>query len=365
MGTQKQRRPKGEDAAQKGQEGLSRKQTESPYKGSVHRGATRPPILRLHKLKSLILEGNFPNCNTLANLLEVHPKTIQRDIHFMQNEMSLPLEYHPQKFGYHFTGPVAWNGSLDVTEGELVAILIAQKALQQHRGTVFEKPLLSACRKIEEALSGMVSLNLSDLDEAFSFKETGAPELDVEMFEKVGKAVRECWELRFEYQKLGSDAFEERVVEPYHLGCVNGQWYLFSHDVDRQQMRTFALPRLRKPEVGQRRFERPSAFSIADYLRDSLDVFRGSGQPEEVRVRFDKWGAALIRGRKWHESQRVKALSGGEVEVELQLSSFEEVERWVLGFSGHAWAVFPPAFVERLRKTTAGMVARHSLGSES
>jgi hypothetical protein len=51
--------------------------------------------------------------------------------------------------------------------------------------------------------------------------------------------------------------------------------------------------------------------------------------------------------------------------VELQLSSFEEVERWVLGFSGHAWAVFPPAFVERLRKTTAGMVARHSLGSES
>ena len=321
----------------------------------------RPPILRLQRLKALILEGKFPNCRTLALELEVSDKTIQRDLHFMQNELGLPLEYDPRRFGYHFTGPVAWNGSVDVTEGELVAILVAQKALQQHRGTVFEKPLLSACRKIEEAMGGMVSVNWSDLDEAFSFKETGSLDLNPQTFDRVGRAVREGVELEFEYQKLGSVAQERRRVWPYHLGCVNGQWYVFGHDLDRGALRTFALSRLRAPVLGERRFERPASFSIQEYLRDSLDVFRGSNSPEEVRVRFDSWAAGLVRGRKWHESQRLEELPDGELEVELVLSSFEEVERWVLGFAGRAWAVHPPALVERMRRTVGVMGERYGV----
>jgi predicted DNA-binding transcriptional regulator YafY len=320
---------------------------------------TRPPILRLQRLKALISEGGFPNCRTLAGALEVSSKTIQRDLQFMQNELGLPLEYDAERHGYHFTGAVVWNGSVDVTEGELVAILVAQKALQQYRGTVFEKPLLSACRKIEESMGGLISVNWSDLDGAFSFKETGALEMDAEVFERVGRAVREGWELEFEYQKLGSTSGERRRVHPYHLGCVNGQWYVFGPDPDRGQMRTFALSRLRSPALGRVRFQRAADFSIEEYLKDSLDVFRSSGPAEEVRVRFDAWGAGLVRGRKWHESQRLTEREDGGVELELQLSGFEEVERWVLGFGGRAWAVHPPALVERLRGTLERMRERY------
>lgn len=324
------------------------------------RKATRPPILRIHKLKALILKGDFPSSQSLARALEVSAKTILRDLHFMRDQLNLPLEYDSQRFGYHFTGPVAWSGSLDVSEGELVAILIAQKALQQYRGTVFEKPLLSACRKIEEALGGLISVQWSELDEAFSFKETGASEVSSEVFDCLGQAIRACHELRFEYQKLGSHVHEPRWIQPFHMGCINAQWYLFGYDLDRSQMRTFAVARLQNPVLQPTLFEKPAAFSIADYLRDSLTVFRGAGAPEEVRIQFAPWAAGLVRGRKWHESQKLTELPGGALEIELQLAGLEEVERWVLGFGEHAHATHPPALVERLRQRTHAMAERYA-----
>jgi len=314
----------------------------------------------LYDLKSLIEVGDYPNCRTLAQKLEISPKTIQRDITYMRDQMGVPVVYHPQRFGFYFDGPVTLSDPLDVSEGELAAILIAQKALQQYRGTVFEQPLRSACQKIEQALRGRVSVNLEDLDEAFSFRDTGTTDIQPDVFDKVGQAVRESRELRFRYQKLGAPGYERRWVRPYHLGCVNNQWYLFSYDVRRKQMRTFALVRLREPLVQPQQFERPEEFSVASYLSHSLNVFRGAGEPEEVRVEFDAWAAGLVRNRQWHQSQKIRELKGGAVEVELQLSGFEEVERWVLGFGAHARVTHPPAFVERMQKTTAELAGRYT-----
>ena len=49
-----------------------------------------------------------------------------------------------------------WDVSFDVPEGEIVALFVAQKALQQYRGTPFEAPLralLARCATIS-AISG-------------------------------------------------------------------------------------------------------------------------------------------------------------------------------------------------------------------
>ena len=52
---------------------------------------------------------------------------------------------------------------MQITEGELFALLVAEKALQQYRGTNFEKPLFSAIKKMEQALPDTISLNLADI----------------------------------------------------------------------------------------------------------------------------------------------------------------------------------------------------------
>jgi len=144
-------------------------------------------------------------------------------------------------------------------------------------------------------------------------------------------------------------------VRPYHLGCVNNQWYLFGWDLQREEMRTFVLSRLQKPKVLAETFERPRDFSIESFLLHSLGVFSSQKEPQTVRIRFTAWAAQIVRERAWHASQRLTELEKGCVELELRLSSFVEVERWILSFGAHARVVAPAALVETMRSRVAEM----------
>ena len=63
-------------------------------------------IERMCALRKLIAEGKHPNCRTMAEKLEVSPKTVQRDLDFMRDRMGLPIAYDQAKFGFAFTAPV-------------------------------------------------------------------------------------------------------------------------------------------------------------------------------------------------------------------------------------------------------------------
>ena len=87
---------------------------------------------------------------------------------------------------------------LQINEGELFALLIAEKA-QNYRGTVFEKRLSAAFQKIAESLPDAVSIHLNEWDEALSFRHTGEPE--VEIFDKSAKQPPSDVPLKIRYRK--------------------------------------------------------------------------------------------------------------------------------------------------------------------
>lgn len=307
--------------------------------------------MRLHeKLKA----GKFPNCRKLAKELEVSSKTIQRDIDFMRDRLNLPIEYDQLNFGFSYTEPVTSFPSIEVTEGEIVALFVARKAMEQYRGTPFENSLTSAFGKITQGLGDMIDFQWSDVDSSISFRGMGASVADLELFETVSRAVLDSHELSFDYKKLGGSRHESRRVQPYHLGCVENQWYLFGFDLARQQLRTFALPRMRKVLNTKARFKRPPDFSISRHLVDSFGVFTGR-KVHKVKIRFDAFASRLVGERRWHPSQKVRQLSGGRIELSMDVGGLEEIERWVLSWGTHAQVLEPRELVEQLRKVTESL----------
>jgi predicted DNA-binding transcriptional regulator YafY len=122
---------------------------------------------------------------------------------------------------------------------------------------------------------------------------------------------------------------------------------LFAFDVKRNDMRTFALTRLRAPEITQKRFAIPKKFDLNEYLRGSFSVFKG-GDDYEVVIDFDARAADLIRGRRRHSSQGLTDLPGGQMWSRMRLNSIEEAERWVLSWGSHATVVRPQALAARI-----------------
>jgi proteasome accessory factor B len=237
---------------------------------------------------------------------------------------------------------------VQITEGELFALLVAEKALQQYRGTNFEKPLLSAIRKMEQSLPDTISLNLSNLEQTISFRTRAEPIINLEVFDILAKAAAHRSQIELEYRKPGQAAPERRVVDPYHLANINGEWYLFAYDHARKDIRTFAPTRIQSAKATGESFPPPERFSLEKRLRDSFGVHSGDGQFEVV-IRFAARVADYVREKKWHESQKLRDLKQGGVELSLKLSSLVEIERWVLGWGGDATVVKPRELRESIR----------------
>jgi proteasome accessory factor B len=317
---------------------------------------SRPPLERMMRMHARLQAGRYPNCRKLADELEVSSKTVQRDLDFMRYRLGLPIEYDQLHFGFYYTEPVSGFPNVEISEGELVALYVGQKALAQYKGTSFEAPLSTAFRKITDGLRDTISVTWSDLDSAISFRSTGRTVADVHLFEQLSHAVFKQVEVRFEYRKPGATRYENRYAQPYHLGCIENLWYLFAFDLDRGQLRTFALPRIRNVRRSKTRFSRRIDFSIGRYLEQSFGVFaRPTKTKHTIRISFDTFAAPRIEERQWHPSQKIKQLRNGGIELSLTLGNLEEIERWILSWGNHAEVLAPAELKMRIAKTVSAL----------
>ena len=316
---------------------------------------SRPPLARMLRIHEELQENRLPNATTLSKLLETSTKTINRDIGFMKDQLGLPVEWDAQSNGYRYTSYVDAFPTVQVSEAELFALLVAQKALEPYKGTPFKEPLESALNKLSDGLKDQVFISLDRLNTPVSFKFSGISNADLETFQIVTRAIAQQQELHFEYKNLGASRHQKRRTQPIHLCCVENQWYLVCWDLDREAMRTFALVRMRKLMFPGKHFKRPEDFDIQQHLKDAFGVFV-SDTKHKVRVEFDSWAAQLIKEKNWHPAQEIIDLDEGRVEFRIELADLFEIERWILSWGSHAKVLGPTKLKNSIRKHAEAML---------
>lgn len=313
----------------------------------------RPPIARMLRIHEFLSSGDYPNCTTLSEVFEVSYKTVQRDIDFMRDQLLLPIDYDQTRHGFRYTKPVSQFPLVKVSQGELVSLLVAQKALEQYRGTSFEAPLRSAFDKLASGLDDKTSVSLRELSRAVSFRPSGIPVAELRTFDILADAVLTSRVVEFSYLSPRARKAQRRRVEPLHLSCIAGQWYLLAHDQVRGARRTFSLPRIRRPKNLRKPFRRPSDFSAEKMLADSFSAFE-SRQAEVVRIRLTPFAARLAAERKWHPSQKLKKQADGGAEISLKVGLAPDLTQWILGWGDQAEVLAP----DSLRRDIAAMISR-------
>jgi predicted DNA-binding transcriptional regulator YafY len=237
-------------------------------------------------------------------------------------------------------------------------LIVAEKALQQYRGTSFEKPLLSAIRKMEHSLPETISLDLAEVERSISFRTRAEPLVDLAIFDVLAKATAARRQLELSYRKPGLGQAEQRVVDPYHLANINGEWFLFGFDHLRKDIRTFVPARIKSVRQTGEAFAPRKKFSLEARLRDSFGVQSGRGTFEVV-LHFNRGVADYIREKRWHDSQRLRDLQDGGVELRMKLSSLSEVERWVLNWGGNARVIKPAELADAVRAAAKRILEAH------
>ncbi|MEO6246372.1 MAG: WYL domain-containing transcriptional regulator [Opitutaceae bacterium] len=319
---------------------------------------SRPPLERMLRIHEELRRGAFTNCSKLATKLEVSRKTIARDIAFMRDRLELPIEFDAPINAYRYTQPVSAFPTVQVSEGELLALLVARKALEQYRGTPFHRQLEASFDKLTGGLKDRITFKPADELQSVSFKNSGLGKADLEIFNALSAAVLRQHEAEFDYRKPGEKKAERRRVQPYHLAHRENLWYLVAFDSERGALRTFALPRISKPEVKKTTFTRPADFSPEKFFATALGVLGGE-RDYRVVVRFSAAVADRVREREWHESQEMAALSDGGLDLTLRLGALPEIERWVLTWGADAEVLEPKELRNRVKATVALLVKKY------
>jgi proteasome accessory factor B len=309
-------------------------------------------MMRIHEaLKS----GVRANASILAAKFEVSSKTVLRDIAFMRDRLDLPVEYDPRICAFRYTESVDNFPTVQITEGELLSLLVAQKALEQYKGTPYHHQLQTAFQKLTASMRDKVSFTPATNRATVSFHNVGPGKADLKIFERISRAVAESLEVDLDYKKPKSQATERRKVRPYHLANRDNFWYLVGHDLERNSLRNFAVARIESVKVTAIQFTRPPGFSPEQYFGRSLGAFVGKGD-DRVVIRFSAKVAHRIRERLWHESQVITERPDGGVQLCMRLGGIEEVQRWTLGWGHHAKALAPHELVSWVKEAAAKVV---------
>jgi len=304
----------------------------------------------MQRIHEWIKSGKFPNAVSMAKQLEVTDRTVKRDIEYMRDRHAAPIAYHELQHGYHYTKEFEFLPVAAISEAEMFALLVADKAIAQYRGMPFQPALQMAFKKLTGQLDVQQRYSLEHLGLALSFRPFAPEDADLNAFRVITKGMQESRVLKFNYRNLGTKHWLARRVHPYHLACIDSHWYLFAHDVNRGAVRTFALTRVAKPTLTGEKFVKAAKFDADEYLKGSFSVMKGDKE-HLVEIEFDAWAADLVRGRQWHSSQELTELPEGGSRLRMRLDSLEEIERWILSWGTHARVLAPAALVERVRKT--------------
>lgn len=148
-----------------------------------------------HEIRAL----RYPTARTIAEQFEISSKTAQRTLDFMRDRLHLPLAYSAERKGWYYTEPTFGLPAIELSEGDLVAILLSERLAREYRGLAIGRQVEQTFAKVLSCMTNIVSIDFESLIEAHSFEANATVEVDPEVFRRLGRAAIERRRIQMTY----------------------------------------------------------------------------------------------------------------------------------------------------------------------
>jgi predicted DNA-binding transcriptional regulator YafY len=302
---------------------------------------------RLLELDKRIRQGLYPNCLNFSADWEVSQKTVQRDIDFLRDSLNAPIDYDREKKGFYYTTTQWFMPSISVSEGDLVAILVAEKALEQYRGTPIAAELERVFSKITDLLPDKITVRPELIFNKFSFTTPPTRAIDMETWSTVVRGlVNQKW-LSMVYQSPEKGITPGRMIAPLHMANLQGEWYLFGKIEGEDRVRQFSIGRIQSVKLTDRAFDTPADFDPKTLLANTFGRYVLNDHNHSVRLLFNKEVATWVLEKQWGPKQVIRNRKNGDIELSFSAAGVYEVFRWVMAW-GRWVTVLAPTELKKM-----------------
>jgi predicted DNA-binding transcriptional regulator YafY len=301
-----------------------------------------------------VRSGNFPNGHTLARHFELSDKTARRNIEFMRDRLGAPLEYDMQRKGYFYADDSFSLPSLQATQNELLAILLARNLLSESAGGFISREIASFGLRLFSTI-GAFGLSRERIDEAFSSNWNGHTPTESAVFGAVADALLQQRVIRFDYHSPRHDGESIRLVEPHHLQHYLGSWMLIAFCRTAGDWRKFNLSRMAQLHTPGETFPLRPRSEWGAQLEGAFGIFQGTPRTEVV-LHFTSHRARWIRQQHWHVDQRIEEQPDGGLHLSFPVADFREIKLRILQFGAEVEVLEPPDLRKEIEEEIVRMV---------
>jgi len=308
-------------------------------------------------IQALIASRRGRSVPELAEMADCHVRTVYRDLEALQVAgFPVTTERDGHRMIWSLLDPARHTLPIPLSLPELTALYFGRSLAGVLKGTVFYDALESLFTKIKSLLPAdmLELLDRAQQSLAVTVAPAKAHAPYRAMIEVVSQAILQRRRLEVVYRAMHGRAETRRRVAPYRLLFFEGSFYILGHCGLRQDIRVFALDRIRRLDLTDETFAAPEGLNIDEFLKSSFGVFHGP--PARVKIRFAKDIAGYITERAWHPSQKVSVRLDGSVIFEAEVAGTEEIKHWVLKWGAKAEVLAPLSLRDEVRQEAEQMV---------
>ena len=316
-------------------------------------------MYRIHQIDEKIRDGQYPNAKKLAEELEVTERTINRDFDVLRDYYHAPMEYDAKRRGWYYTEPNFFIKFLQIEEGEFFSLALLDTLLLQYKNTPLEEKLRSVFEKIRKSLPTRVTIDSRFLDNSVTYIPDALAPINEDTFDTIFTAVNKKITLSFEYQPLQKSSYMERQLDPYHIICQRGNWYVIGFCHLKKEVRIFSFSRMKNVRLEKEHFEIPEAFNAKDYIDKSMGVWLNPKTKHKVTLLFSAEIGTFAAEHIWHEGQTAERNEDGSVIVSFETTQLPEVKRLVLGQGRTVKVLEPEELIKEVKTELNGALEQY------
>ncbi len=243
-------------------------------------------------------------------------RTLQRDITEIRNVFGIDIEYSKSQKGYFINQNEAENMNF---------------------------------QRMMEAFEIFNSLNIAQDLAPFVHLEKRKPQGTENLYGLL-HAIKNNFQIKFEYQKFWEEESQQRLAEPYALKEFKSRWYIIAKDNKDATVKSFALDRLTHLEISNRKFDFPKNYNIEESYRYCFGIISpNEEEPKDILLSFDPYQGKYIKTLPLHETQQVIIDNEKELQVKLKLCVTHDLLMELLSYGDNVKVLQPKSLAEEIK----------------
>ncbi|MFC1868759.1 helix-turn-helix transcriptional regulator [Thermodesulfobacteriota bacterium] len=312
-------------------------------------------------IQTLISSKLGKSAADLADDLECHPRTVYRDLEALQ-VAGFPIytERVEGKNLWSLLDTMKHQIPIPFSLPELMALYFSSDMMKVFQGTVFYDSLESLFQKVKTTLPPESKKFIKSMEQTLhlGMKPYKQYSKFKEIINRVNEAAINKKSIEMVYYTMSRKKESKRKVDPYKIWFFNGTFYLIGLCHMRNEVRIFALDRIKMLHQTNESFDIPEDFNFEEFIGSSFGVFQG--KPINVKIWFSSDVAGYIKEKVWHESQEIEEQNDGSIIFEAMVAGSEEIKFWIMNWGSKAEVLEPESLRNEIKAEAETMLWKYT-----